>query len=227
MTKKYKVIKIEDYYVVVDDSITKGFKNQWVVETHLPYNTICQLSGDWDLTRCGYKDKLVITTIGKRIGELPLIEIPDEVQQLSTIWNNTKEEKHNRNWNAEQFLNYRLKRYLKEDANTEYILQATKLMIAAEKGFAFRDGYKAATKKYSEEDMTQAVLIGARNPKNPKQAARDLHAYKQSVVNKPITSVELELELAKHPSIIGVTLPNYILKVSETNTITPVNIFYE
>lgn len=56
-----KIIQTPNYILGVDFEAKKGEKGQWVIETHNPIvESVCQLNGDWDLTRSGYKDKLII-----------------------------------------------------------------------------------------------------------------------------------------------------------------------
>lgn len=233
MQKRYNSIPIEDYYVVVGELATEHDK--YFLSFDYPNRPKLEVEATNAHGMCSCKK--IIATIGKRIGDLPLIEIPNEIQQYAIIWNNEETQKFNRNWNAKQFLDYRLKKHLKEDANTEYLLQATKLMIAIGNSFAFQEGYKAATKLYSEEDMLAIYKDGARDAMmnltgNGNETINDLadRLFKDQLLElkaKPIIAVELELI----PKYSGLQLTKYeqeyLLKVDENNIIIPVNTFYE
>lgn len=67
MTKKYNVVPIEDYYVVIDKEIRSG------ATISIDYwNNVLSIYDGFD----PYAP--ILTTIGKRVDSLPLIEIPDE-----------------------------------------------------------------------------------------------------------------------------------------------------
>lgn len=108
----------------------------------------------------------------------------------------------------------------------------------------FIAGYKAATsKKYTEEDMNQALFIGARNPKDPKKAAIELEEYKKSLnplpthvevsvkigaINRYVTPDEIKESLLSKLQDKGETIETFDkLEVDENNIVNVIRWIYE
>lgn len=190
MTKRYNVIPIEDYYVVIEPS--KGFEyGKWIFNGR----ELDKMDRSTDWTHID--DEKVIATIGKRIDSLPLIEISEE---------------------PENSFNKLAHQMYPEHAHSRVVAKAH-----------MRIGYKAATKTYTKEDMEAACTFGMalERLKNDKGKLSDTEEFKGflTTLKKPISSVELEVENAKDETY-GEMEGIYPI-VSETNTITPINVFYE
>lgn len=160
MDKQYDLINIEGGWVAVDKEATKGIKGQWVVETHNSIlTTVCELSGDWDLNRGGYQDKLIIAHTGipsLKDSGLPLFQMIDYASKLAVDETNSDEEKYIKKWNSKQFVDNSLKQHCSEIKNEEVLLKRIYLNRSMDFQRGFTKGYKAAG-GYTEEDVRKAI----------------------------------------------------------------------
>ena len=129
--KTYHAIEVEQGIVWVDKDAIKGYKGDWIIETHnsVVKNTLCQLSSEWDLNRSGYKDKLIVASTFDLEG-VPKIELEDEVDKLAKL--EFPLSNPNNNWLSNEI---ELRRRL------------------------FIKGYKANPAKYTEEQMKTALIM--------------------------------------------------------------------
>jgi hypothetical protein len=209
MTKEFKLgnnlIPIEDYYVVVDKEATIRL-NDWIIcdDRNELYHTVNHFKIIKTLLPEGLNDRLwvkIIATIGKRIGNLPLIEIPDE-DGLKTIGVKAFEA---------------LKELNPRGGMKEFVRMAAEF------------GYKAAQRGiFNEEDMRNAVTFGIdlHHREDVHTWADKTDKYIQSLQKKKvIKAVVLEGSWIDkwYDKDTGAFFPD----VTETNTITPVNIIYE
>lgn len=160
----------------VDNSRTHANKGEWVVETHNPtLLTTCEVSGFLDLTKGGYKDKVIVAqSTNLSISNLPYIEIEDREESWIKI-----------DSKAGDILKDIMK---KEDSNSVLYTISPKVLrklIVA--------GYEVASaKKYTEEDLRKSLgkmYIACTENK-------DIHIAKETtkVTNQIIQSLQSKVE---------------------------------
>lgn len=242
MNKQFDIIPIEDYGVVVDKEAGQcyeigkiAFAYQFGIVSKIMEN-IGGSNRDVILEKMPHNGTLdrrqlypVIASINKRIDDIPLIEIHEVEIQASKL--KIAE-------NAEAWIYNQLSESPKED-----------IEFAAESCTDYwKAGYKAATKKYSEEDMvnfaTNVFNMYEDGDLTIKARKKDTNFYNlskemiKSLQPKLPKSVVLEMEEATIGSeiyinkaikrVVGGELI-YQVKITnpETNTITPKEVKYE
>jgi hypothetical protein len=235
MNKQFPVLPVEDYMVVIDkdaelktgDYLPIKYKTgEYKLHTVLKENNqgwadYSKSTGHIPISLANgamyahSKDyNKVIATIGKRIEGIPLIELPDEVEQLALYE-----------------AGYTSTEAMKGDDDAERTFES------------FKKGYKAAQSKgqYSEEDIRKAVDVGLSlstvtdEPFTSKKFKITKESFVQIALNnKRIpTSVTLEMddwrgdgedpEIGNHATHL--VFPH--IHNPETNTIIPLKVDYE
>ena len=197
--QRFKVIPIQNYDVVVEDHrIENPTTNDTILDEYNQVGKFVDLSH----LGLGYGNfRKVIGSIGKRLDGVPLIELVNNTMILareSAVKNN----------------------YDIGDDTYKH---------------GFVNGHKTNTNKYSEAQIKAAIIVGAGNPNMTNKNVDD---YLQSLQKQPIpTEIELEIvEIMEHGKrdAIGVATFNtsssrykLVIHNKETNTVTPINVFYE
>lgn len=207
MTKIFKVIPIEDYGVIVDDSI-KGEKYTWVYNTKT--NRVYKLSpiDILDIT----SEKVIIAFIGKRLDGVPLIELATEEDTVYT------EKQAYTIWKAGQ-------EYWKTSGASVTFEKLTEGYKANTNKYSEEDMTNAhMTGSISALNWKTANIEEGYNHLNRAEE------YVQSLHKQTIpTEIELEMEIVRHPDEekLGVRMKykKEVAKIhnKETNTITAVS----
>lgn len=219
---KDSIIKVDNYFVVVDKSIS--YRNyDYITDGKYCWEYILHNSTETN-PNPNYK---VISTIGKRLGNIPLIELSNEID----------------NKLYEQGMRL-------ATANNEYCSYDNHSIDCECCGFAegYEKGYRTAQFQglYTEEDIHEAIGIGMRSNKSLNRNIKYFHEWRKrkqdfEILKIPvIESIELEYEEYNARPDLGDFLDNgkdnyggdflimSRLKITnkETNTITPVRVVY-
>lgn len=201
----FKIIKIEEYGIVFDDSIK--VLGDWY---YIPFtDSIEQMQdidyGEFNPNKMNWKK--IIFSIGKRLEGVTLIELADDIEKLAQEYS---------------ILEYPSNMYSVE-------------VGMPHRGTAFRGyiaGYKANTNKYNEEDILKTWIAGKNHP-NHKEPQAEYDKFLK-YLKKPVIPTEVELEVEELARAIGKKVDgdgfdkehiSYLIKITnkETNTIIAVN----
>lgn len=205
MTKTFNkdsILQIEDYFVVVDKETEPDNRKLCLCyhkETGSP--NIEDYYAD-DKEYYVHKPDKIIATIGKRIGDVPLIELPDEIygREILKLWG-------------------------KNDRK----LSGVDAYRAYEAGVIDGYTYKANKGRYSEEDMWGVLHMLLRLTKFQDQEVA-MYRYLKSLQTKRPIKVVLEYETFRSPTETEKVKQLFLgtrPKVSEGNIIKPLEVEYE